>query len=379
MNALWSVLLLVTLSGDWAAEQHRITLDMKDVPLGEAIRTISDAAGWSLVVPTELVGGPTVTIAVKDAPVKEVLEGLLNSRGLRAIRKGNLVTIASGGDGGHLEEKDEEEDVHQAPPNRHRTKTDRVKVGGSVLVEEGETVGDAVAVGGSVEVRGTVHDAVAVGGDVHVTKTGNVRGDVVAVGGHLTVDPGAAVSGDRVEVGPGAIPKRLIGSLLGLGAAGAALGAAWSLVLAIASFAILFVLGLVLAAMSPGRLQAVGATVASRPFKSALVGLLGAVVVAILSLLLVVSLVGIPLVVLVALAVMAMVLFGFAAMALRLGQALPIGGSKSMALALALGGAAIVLISRLPWGLGGLLVWLSSLICFGAVILSRAGSRQQAS
>jgi hypothetical protein len=76
-----------------------------------------------------------------------------------------------------------------------------VQVLGSVVVPADMKVeGDAVAVGGSVEVRGYVTgSAVAVGGSVRVRPGGKVGGDAVSVGG-VVESEGGSVEGQVVQV-----------------------------------------------------------------------------------------------------------------------------------------------------------------------------------
>jgi hypothetical protein len=77
----------------------------------------------------------------------------------------------------------------------------RVRVGGNVIVREGERIGEAVAVFGSVEVNGaTAGDVVAIAGDVRLGPSARVRGDVVVVGGVLRAAESAHVAGDVTEV-----------------------------------------------------------------------------------------------------------------------------------------------------------------------------------
>ncbi len=93
-------------------------------------------------------------------------------------------------------------------------------VGGSFIVEEGETVDEVAAVGGAVIVHGTVTGDVSgaagnvlitgtVEGDVNVA-TGNLRiagdvhGDVAAGAGHVQFDEGSTVGGN-VDVGAGQV------------------------------------------------------------------------------------------------------------------------------------------------------------------------------
>jgi len=96
------------------------------------------------------------------------------------------------------------------------------QAGGSVVVEEGETVGDLRAAGGTVVVRGTVdgnlrgyagtvvvEESGTVTGDLQasagsVAVRGTVEGDVEGASGSVTVGPGAVVGGD-VTVAAGSL------------------------------------------------------------------------------------------------------------------------------------------------------------------------------
>ena len=92
-------------------------------------------------------------------------------------------------------------------PNNRRSNGDRVRVLGSVVVNEGEEVsGQVVAVLGSAHVNGEVGDqVVAVLGDVELGPHAIVRGDVVSVGGRLRRAPGAQVHGSVTEVSLGGL------------------------------------------------------------------------------------------------------------------------------------------------------------------------------
>lgn len=81
---------------------------------------------------------------------------------------------------------------------------DRVSFGGSVTVDEGETVKDAVVFGGNLDVYGTVKgDAVCFGGHLKLGPHAVVHGDAVNFGGRTEIDPGAKVHGDTVGTGGG--------------------------------------------------------------------------------------------------------------------------------------------------------------------------------
>jgi hypothetical protein len=106
-------------------------------------------------------------------------------------------------------------------PRVRSSRDDRVSVGNSVHIAEdesardvvcigcsitvdGEAFGDLVAVGGSVSVTGLAHgDAVAIGGSVAVGSTAEVDGEATAVGGTVNVEEGGQVHGGRSSVGIG--------------------------------------------------------------------------------------------------------------------------------------------------------------------------------
>lgn len=70
-------------------------------------------------------------------------------------------------------------------------------VGGTVVIESGETVNDVTATGGEIVVRGTVDgDLRAYGGDVHIAEGGEVTGIVRAYGGDVRID--GAVQGNAL-------------------------------------------------------------------------------------------------------------------------------------------------------------------------------------
>lgn len=95
--------------------------------------------------------------------------------------------------------------IEPAPPPTTREHREalgsRVRVGGSIVVGEGEHVRDVVAVFGDVELNGVADgNVVAVLGSVRLGPAAAVRGDVAAIGGSLTAPAGARVSGAITEV-----------------------------------------------------------------------------------------------------------------------------------------------------------------------------------
>lgn len=223
------------------------------------------------------------------------------------------------------------------------SREDRVSVGRSITVAEGETArdvicvgcsidlageafGDAVAIGGHLEVTGTVHgNAVAVGGGVDVGDGATVMGDGVAVAGTLDIDPGGQVLGQRSSVGfgegwsggwgDGWAPFGVFSSLHGL---------FWSIFRA---GLLALLVGLCVLVARPS-VEAGVRRVESEPWKALFAGLLTQLlffpVLVLVTVVLAVSIIGIPLLILVPVAVLVLIfgnLVGFASVATVAGRA----------------------------------------------------------
>ena len=77
---------------------------------------------------------------------------------------------------------------------------DVTSIGGGLKVD-GEVRGDAVAIGGEAKIDGRVTgEVVAIGGDVELGPDAEVLGDIVTVGGRVSREDGATVLGEITEV-----------------------------------------------------------------------------------------------------------------------------------------------------------------------------------
>ncbi len=222
----------------------------------------------------------------------------------------------------------------ERPRRPRHTGNDRVRIGGSVTVNEGEVIdGDVVAIGGSVRVDGEVTgNAVGIGGGVDLGPHADVAGDVVSIGAPLKRDPGARIGGKVVGVGFGNFgvgrwrwDRSEAGRFL-FPFLGAAAGL-FALTSTLARVAVLCLL--VSLVMMVGRewVDRVGARAIAEPVKAGVVGLLAQLlfipVLILTVLVLVVTIIGIPLLVLVPFAVLALAvvgLVGFTAVAANLGR-----------------------------------------------------------
>lgn len=219
-------------------------------------------------------------------------------------------------------------------PRRERQTNDRIRFGGSVTVDEDETVeGDVVVIGGSATVNGEVTgDVVAVGGSIRLGPRAQVGNEVVVVGGTLAREPGARVGGEIQEVGFGKIDMSRWRSPREVGRQwwpGQTLGSAFSLVSTLVRVGMLCLLAALVLLFGRDYVTRVGDRAAAEPLKAGAIGLLVQLLflplLIVTILLLVITIVGIPLLVLVPFAIlllMVLALVGFTAVAAYVGHEL---------------------------------------------------------
>ncbi|NRD63725.1 hypothetical protein HRD49_18395 [Corallococcus exiguus] len=281
---------------------------------------------------------------------------------------------------------------------------DVVARGQNLEVKEGESVESAVVYGGNLIVKGTVEDdAVAFGGNLEIQ--GHVEGDAHAFGGNVILGPNAQVEGDvsafggQVQKADGAIVE---GSLESFGGAGLGRmvageikrgmqdgqnhdasvdhdddhdGRGGGLASFILQFALLFGLGFLGQMFFPARMKELGDEIRANPARNFWVGIVGALALIPLTIVLCITLIGIPVAFALLVASMLGTALGYAAIASEVGTRLPVmRGRKTQAVVLALGLGLILLISHIPV-VGVLLNLILNPLAFGAVIRTRFGYR----
>ena len=133
-------------------------------------------------------------------------------------------------------------------------------------------------------------------------------------------------------------------------------------------------LGLLLLALIPDRLQAIGKELRRSPLPSTGIGMVGVILLVPLSVVLAVTIIGIlPLVVLWLLVPVA-VLAGYTAIAIEIGTRVAPAGRRSARVAVLLFGVLALFVVYLVPYLGPLAIWVMSLAGFGAVLRTRFGS-----
>ena len=269
----------------------------------------------------------------------------------------------------------------QAELERHRVST-----GGPVTIEKGSRVDTAVAYGGPVIIEEDAvvdGDAVAFGGDVILKKGAVVEGDAVSFGGSVVRGEGSVVHGESVSMGGSSIGTAVANTVVKTqrsqrvsdadDADDERSGFGRGLAFFLLQFAVFFGLGFVLMMFAPQRMKALEATVRAEPGKNGLAGFLGMLATIPLTLMLVVTLVGIPVAMMMWIALALFIPVGLAVIANTVGAKLPTGKlRKTQALVLAVGLFALLLVGHIPV-LGPMVMAVAVFISMGAIIRTRFG------
>lgn len=409
--------------GEWPADAPRVTVDVDARPTSEALRMATEAAGLGLVA--RLPEDPPVTLHVREVPIGEVVQAMLGDLDVVVLPGASLITVrpdvapaapsgeatgapASAGDLPGAEPglaiaccPPEIRELPAPPPAPAAPAApssppaglgDRVTLGADVEIGQDEVVravytmggdarilgrafGDVVTMGGDADIEGEViGNVTTMGGDISLGRGARVHGDLNAMGGEIDVEEGALVHG-QVLSGPGRGPSHL--ALTRTTSAGQHKGEPgffrWAL-----WHALLFLLGLVMLGTARERFTVLRGELASAPVRSAFGGFFGMLAGGVLTLVLVLTLIGIP-----GAAVLGSLLFvavcvGWTVSAYWLGTVLPLGALKERpVLQLAVGVGVLFLVGLVPT-FGKLIAIAAALAGLGAVIATRFGKKQRA-
>lgn len=267
-------------------------------------------------------------------------------------------------------------DEAQAELQRHRVST-----GGPLTVAKGERVDNAVAYGGPVTVEEGARvegDAVAFGGDVILKPGAVVEGDAVSFGGTVVREAGAIVEGQTVSMGSSTLGTAVARSVVKSDRATRRVESddevhGFSLPTFLVQFATLFGLGFVLLVLAPQRMKLMENSISAEFTKNGVVGVLGVLALLPLTLLLCVTIIGIPVALLMWMLLAVAVPAGVALVANVLGTRLPTGRiRKTQAIALALGVLVLLVAFHIP--VFGVLTMLGVIsVALGAMIRTRFG------
>jgi hypothetical protein len=271
---------------------------------------------------------------------------------------------------------------------------DTAVVYGGNLTVRGRVEEDAVVFGGNLEIHGVVEgDAHAFGGNVVLHEGAAVEGDVSAIGGTVIRADGTLVKGSTESFSGGSIGALVAGEIKdslkqGFGRTERteepqvashvkerAQNAGGGIVGFILRFAALFGLGFLGQIFFPARMKELSTEISSQPVKSAVTGLLGFLALIPITAVLAITLIGIPVAVLLWLVVPVVVALGLAVLASEIGLKVPVlRGRKTQAAVLALGLLILLTVGSIP-GIGAVVLALSTLVAFGAIIRTRFGQR----
>jgi len=411
------------------AVERRISVEFHG-PLKDAFKQIASKSGVSIVVTGDL--DQTAEIYLKQVTVEEALKSLAGAYHLQVEHQGNIWTIGPL-PAASVPAVPASPETSTAPPTapapeqpstakeeaaalkRIKKNLLRKRYGrkgssdliqrGDLVVREGESVnsavvygghltidgeaeGDAVAIGGMVTVNGHVHgDTVAIGGIVHLGPHAVVDGDVSAIGGEITREEGSEIGGNQVNVGGPLIAQHWVRQIAkGVARRGGPSvrdwdtengsshhrGGFWNFLL---NFAIFFGLGFLFLIFAPNRMKQIESELKTDPLKCGLTGLVGMLAMIPLSVLLIITLIGIPFVIVLWLLAGLGVAMGIAAIANEIGTRLPwFKLRKTQAGVLALGMLILCLVGLVPI-IGPIAFFLVALLAFGAIIRTRFGQR----
>jgi hypothetical protein len=247
---------------------------------------------------------------------------------------------------------------------------DVVTAGGDAVIV-GRAYGNVLTMGGDAEIRGVVvGDVFTMGGDIRVAPEGSVHGRLEAMGGEIH-------DGRAMRPAPWTTPVPLAVPAPAAMACDPEVGSAVADFLGSgARHALLFLVGLLILALAPGRLRAIGHVLVDRPIRATAMGMLSMFGLPLLCVALCITVIGIPAAAVVGFLGVVALVAGLVAASMVIGAAIPSRTLSGRPVAqLAAGTLALFLVSQIP--VLGWIAWLVALFAgFGAIVLTRAGARE---
>ena len=343
-----------------------VTVDFKG-PLGEGLSKIAREGRLSLITLGEF--NDDATVHLEGVPADVALRSLADAYGFELTNAGDVWTAKRA-------VPPPTTAVIPPPVAPARSGEAEIVARGPITVTSDRAPKGVVTYGGGIFVAASGQvdgDAVALGGDIDLGAGSVVRGDAIAIGGEVRRAPGAHVTGNEVSLSPKAIRETFAQWRAD---APPVVPKAPPTVAQVASrlllnFALLFALGFAGLSWAPARMGRVEAEVRRSPWRSLGLGLVAFVALVPLTVMLCISIVGIPLALALWLALGLALLLGLTAAAKWLGDALPWTRGKPV-LAMGLGVAFVVGLSVVPIA-GGLLQSALGFTAMGALLATRLG------
>ncbi len=378
-----------------ASSSARISIEERGT-VADVLRAIAREGGINLAVQGRL--DAPAELHLKDVTAEEALRAVAEGWDLELEQRGTVWTVRA--HGGEAQSEAGAGAGALAPPAdaqpvAAKAAPARVGFGRSVSVAEDEVVEKVVVYGGAAKIDGRVLGNVTVfGGELALGPAARVGGNVDTFGGSVTRHPDARIEGqvrtigsmrfedaDPATQGASEDAADWEGVYLDTEAArGGAVDAAPEAEVRtraagfLSWFATLFIVGFLASMLAPERMKVVQKQIRGAPGISLAVGLAATVALGPLTVLLLITLVGIPIALLVVWpAAFLSAGVGFAALAFEVGARIPLfRGRKSQAIVLALGLGALLLAAQVPV-LGPVVILASAFCGFGAVLCTRFG------
>lgn len=344
---------------------EKITLEFRGT-LADGLRELAQKGHLNLVVSG--VRDQRAEIYLNGVAPRDALAIVAEAHGLAIDPRGDVLIVKP------LEEP--------RTKTRHRrngeTGKDRVRTG-SVRVESHEVLDTAVAFGGSIDVEGELKEsAVAFGGGVHLGPRARVGGDVVSFGGSITRDPGSELGGQEVSFGGGlgSIVSSRVRDLDAEALSFSHRDREFSLAGLLVRFAAWFFLGILFVVFLPRNMRRLEGSIQAEPAKCLLLGSLAAAALVPVTVLLAITLIGIPAAIVLWLFVAVGVVMGLTAVANTVATRLPVlGHRESKVLTLAVGMGILALVWEIPV-LGFLVLLPAATVALGTVVRTRFGTQE---
>jgi hypothetical protein len=243
----------------------------------------------------------------------------------------------------------------------------------AVTVQEGEHIdGPVVVFGNSAHINGSVNGpVVTLGGSVNLGPKATIDGPVVSMGGRTERSSGSSIEGPVIDTPGGA----LLGKLAAVLAYGAAAGASLYLFAKASTSLGWIIIGLVLTALFPKALMRTKDMLSEKLTESFLIGLAVWPALAVITVTLTVSLIGLPLIPLIWGGVAAAYVWGFTSLAFLVGQKISMDRWQNPFVSVGVGMGLLKLLQWVPvaqWVVcAAVLLW-----GVGVAILSGFGLRQ---
>lgn len=380
--------------GTWPEPDVIVSVDVDRAPLSEALRVATSSAELGLIysLPTD----PQVTLHVRNVPLREVLDVVLDGVPARVRHAGHLLSVRPSAEAPLPAEAPTQavapirtENQLEPRPTPGAELEDVVTFGGNAHVPPGRQVRDVLTVGGNARIDGYVFgDVLTLGGNVDIH--GTVVGDIWTMGGNIDIAPEARVLGQFHTMG-GNISNASDGahSMPDISTDSVHTNQhdsdsddegeeSWAsrLLASVLRYALIFLLGLLVMGFAPERHSTLQVAMARLPLRALAAGFLGVIAGAALTVVLTITIIGIPAAVVLVLGLFLSAYVGLAVAGSVIGAVLPIESLRDRpVLQLGVGVAILFIISQAPI-LGSVLIFGATLVGLGAVLLTRFGERE---